>query len=139
MIKAIFAARISTIHSFTTIKNKLLENHFPGRSPRFRSTPYTLAIFVSDTCTSFIFLTVYSPNSRNATTHFRNSKKGEKIMYISLSRMIKYYHENNKTKVLSVHYNMQILQNLVTIKLREIISVVIFRRHQFLGRENIQK
>ena len=60
-------------------------------------------------------------------------------MYISLSRMIKYYHENNKTKVLSVHYNMQILQNLVTIKLREIISVVIFRRHQFLGRENIQK
>lgn len=54
-------------------------------------------------------------------------------------RMIKYYHENNKKKVLSVHYNMQILQNLVTIKLVEIIGVVIFRRHQFLGRENIQK
>lgn len=27
-------------------------------------------------------------------------------------RMIKYYHENNKKKVLSVHYNMQILQTL---------------------------
>lgn len=53
--------------------------------------------------------------------------------------MIKYYLENNKTKILCVHYNMQIFRNLVTMKLGEIKSVDIFPMHQLLGRENIQE